>query len=84
MKAWLKRQKEADEVLRIIPGREDNIRTFVLLRAYDMGAPSLGKILFDMQGYWIYDGDDLLIDEQEQMAAFIIKNFFTDDQHLIA
>ncbi|MDB5145931.1 MAG: hypothetical protein JWQ66_4646 [Mucilaginibacter sp.] len=31
----------------------------------------LGRILFDAQGYWIYDGDSLSIAEQEQLARFI-------------
>ncbi|CAM3959459.1 hypothetical protein MUGA111182_19460 [Mucilaginibacter galii] len=34
-------------------------------------ADSRGRILFDTNGYWIYDGSHLDISEQEQLAAFI-------------
>ncbi|RVT97324.1 hypothetical protein EOD41_18670 [Mucilaginibacter limnophilus] len=50
IKAWLKRKKDVDEVLRIIPLREGSVRVFVLLPAYDLGAKSLGRILFDGNG----------------------------------
>ncbi len=83
VKAWLKRKNETDEVLRIIRRPEGKASAFVLLRAYDMGAPALGKILFDENGYWIYDGDELLVEEQEQMATFIVKNYFKDDDHAV-
>ena len=55
------------------------------------GSPSgLGQILFDEQGYWIYIGSGLSIEEQEQLADQIshfeikvdksgISNFF--DRH---
>lgn len=32
---------------------------------------SRGRILFDKNGYWIYDGNHLDTSEQEQLAAFI-------------
>jgi hypothetical protein len=32
----------------------------------------LGRILFDSEGYWIYDGSILTIAEQEHLAKFII------------
>jgi hypothetical protein len=55
------------------------------------GSPTgLGEILFDEQGYWIYIGAGLSVDEQEQLAEQIshfeiktdksgISNFF--DRH---
>ncbi|RVU02082.1 hypothetical protein EOD41_09035 [Mucilaginibacter limnophilus] len=46
VKAWLKRKKDTDEVIRILRIRQDKVTAFVLLRAYDDGAPSLGRILF--------------------------------------
>jgi hypothetical protein len=32
----------------------------------------LGCIMFDEQGYWIYDGDELTVEESEDIARFII------------
>jgi len=72
LKAWLRRA-EADQILQLIPLREGKVRVFVILPAHDLGAASLGRILFDSEGYWIYDGDSLKITEQEQLAAFIQK-----------
>jgi hypothetical protein len=34
----------------------------------------LGRILFDVNGFWIYDGDELIIDDQEQVAIFITNH----------
>jgi len=76
IKAWLKRKNEADEVLKLIPLREEAVTVFMLMPAYEIGARSLGAILFDVNGYWIYDGEDLRVEEQEQIAAFIEKKFF--------
>ena len=76
IKAWLKRKTDVDEVLRIIPLREGEVRVFVLLPAYDLGAKSLGRILFDPNGYWIYDGEELCVEEQEHVAAFIEQKVF--------
>ena len=33
-----------------------------------------GRILFDEQGFWIYDGEILTVAEQEQLARFIVYN----------
>lgn len=76
IKAWLKRKNEADEVLRLIPFRDGHVKGFMLMPAYEMSARSLGNILFDVNGYWIYDGEGLRVEEQEQIAAFIEKKFF--------
>jgi len=32
----------------------------------------LGCIMFDEQGYWIYDGNELTVEESEDIARFII------------
>jgi len=34
----------------------------------------LGRILFDQDGHWIYDGEAFTPNEQEQLAAFIINH----------
>jgi len=34
----------------------------------------IGRILFDAEGHWIYDGQILTIDEQEEVAGFISGN----------
>jgi len=32
---------------------------------------ALGRLLFDREENWVYDGDQLMIDEQEKVAGFI-------------
>lgn len=74
-KAWVKR-KHGDEVIKIIPELEnsESVLTYLLYTAYDEQPEYLGRILFDAQGYWIYDGEDLVVAEQEQVARFIINH----------
>jgi hypothetical protein len=48
------------------------VRAYHLYVAYEQDPDYLGRILFDAQGYWIYDGELLSIAEQEQLARFII------------
>jgi hypothetical protein len=74
-KAWLKRKGGPGEIVRIMPDLENNgaVRGYHLYIAYDENPDYLGRILFDMQGYWIYDGEVLSIAEQEQLARFIIN-----------
>jgi hypothetical protein len=44
-------------------------------RLYDpLNELELGRILFDAADYWIYDGEVLDIDEQEDMAGLISGN----------
>jgi hypothetical protein len=74
MNAWLKRRKGPDEVVRVIPETESTDATLVysLHKAYE--DEYLGRILFDDQGYWIYDGTELTVAEQEQLGKFIQHN----------
>ncbi|MEN0053146.1 MAG: hypothetical protein AAGC65_05735 [Mucilaginibacter sp.] len=73
-KIWLNRRNGASEVIRIIPAYAPaGHQSYELYTAYDQTGENLGRILFDAQGYWIYDGSDLGITEQEQVAAFIIS-----------
>ncbi|WP_345951996.1 hypothetical protein ABDD95_11275 [Mucilaginibacter sp. PAMB04274] len=74
-KAWLKRKKGPDEILRIVPDRltDGHIPNYALFTAFDENPEYLGCILFDAKGYWIYDGDILSVTEQEQVAKFIIN-----------
>ena len=80
MNAWLKR-KNVDEIIRVVPDptNERVILCYELYLAYEEN--HLGRILFDTEGYWIYDGDQLTIDEQEQVARFIIYNM--DRKHIV-
>ena len=75
-KAWVKRKNGPDEVIRIVLDAECNDAElcYKLFTAYDESPDYLGRILFDIQGYWIYDGDTLSIAEQEQLAKFIISH----------
>ncbi|MCC8426426.1 hypothetical protein [Mucilaginibacter sp. UR6-11] len=74
-KAWIRRKNKPDEVVRITRDSKDyeQVISYELYTAYDENPDYLGRILFDMQGYWIYDGDTLTITEQEQLAKFIIN-----------
>jgi len=74
-RAWLKRKNGPDEVVRIVWDMEskDAALCYRLYTAYDENPDYLGRILFDAQGYWIYDGNVLEVIEQEQVAKFIIN-----------
>ena len=73
-KAWLKRKHGPDEVVKIIPDLKGDMPLviYLLYTAYDQQPEYLGRILFDTNGYWIYDGDILKVEEQEQIANFIV------------
>jgi len=73
-KAWIKRKNGPDEVVRVILdiGNKEPVTSYLLYTTYEQTPDYLGRILFDQQGFWIYDGDVLTIDEQEQLAKFII------------
>ena len=72
-RAWVKRKNGPDEVVRILLDvkSRDAVLCYQLYTAYDENPDYLGRILFDAQGYWIYDGNVLEIAEQEQVAKFI-------------
>jgi hypothetical protein len=72
-RAWVKRKNGPDEVVRILLDVKstDAALCYQLYTAYDENPDYLGRILFDAQGYWIYDGNVLEIAEQEQVAKFI-------------
>jgi len=74
-KAWVKRKNGPDEVIRILLDTEckDAAQCYELFTAYDNQPDHLGRVLFDAKGYWIYDGTALSVQEQEQVAAFIIN-----------
>ena len=73
--AWVKRNYGPDEIVRILPDceSEGQVPGYSLYTAFDEKPDFLGRILFDRQGYWIYDGEILTIAEQEQLARFIIS-----------
>ena len=74
MNAWLKRKNGPDEVVSVISDVDcpDVALVYDLYTAYEN--EYLGRILFDEQGYWIYDGNELTIVEQEQLGKFIQYN----------
>jgi len=75
VKAWVKRKHGPDEIIRVIPALEDwgTVTAYHLYNAFDTQSDYLGDILFDAQGFWIYNGDIFTVDEQEQLAHFIIN-----------
>ena len=74
MNAWIKRKNLPDEVVSIIHDTQctDAPLAYNLYTAFE--GVYLGRILFDDQGYWIYDGVELIIPEQEQLGKFIRQN----------
>lgn len=74
VKAWVKSRNGASRILQVTPGdTSDHPRSYLLSVAYEKDSDGLGRILFDEQGYWIYDGDDLTVDEQEQVVKVIAR-----------
>jgi hypothetical protein len=73
-KAWLNRDDESSEVIRVVRDHApQGHQCYRLYPAYDPSAENIGRLLFDAGGYWIYDGNDLSVGEQEQVAAFIMN-----------
>ena len=73
-KAWLKYRNGTREVVNIVPDTEQNDaeQCYEIYTAYEHSPVYMGRVLFDVQGYWIYDGSLLQVDEQEQLAHFIM------------
>jgi hypothetical protein len=74
-KTWIKRKSAPDEIISVVPVTKNKgaVLCYNLYAAYDENPDYRGRILFDVQGYWIYDGETLKIEEQEQLARFIIN-----------
>lgn len=74
-KAFVKRINGPDEVIRVVPDHlyRKSAQCYQLYTAFEERPDDLGCILFDEQGFWIYDGDLLSVAEQEQLADFIIN-----------
>lgn len=74
VKAYIKRKQGSDEIVRVIPvGLEGAVEVYELYTAFEDRPDYLGRILFDAQGYWMYDGNALAISEQDQLARFIVN-----------
>jgi hypothetical protein len=73
-KVWLKHKDGPGEIIRVAldAGIGSKTIAYNLYHAFDDSPEYLGRILFDWEGYWIYDGSILSIAEQEQLAKFII------------
>jgi hypothetical protein len=67
--AWVKRRSGPDEIVRIVPeGETKGIgQSYKLYAAFstmgsldlpdEQNTDFLGRVLFDTEGYWIYDGE---------------------------
>lgn len=73
-KAWIRRKTGRDEILRLELENTPTGASYTLFPAYEPNENDLGRILFDQDANWIYDGDILTIAEQEQVAKFILKH----------
>ncbi|MGZ3944428.1 MAG: hypothetical protein ACXVJB_05765 [Mucilaginibacter sp.] len=73
-KVWLRRKNGPGEIVRVVldAGIGSQVIAYNLYHAFEDDPGYLGRILFDAEGYWIYDGSILSIAEQEQLAKFII------------
>ena len=74
MNAWIKRKNGPDEIISVIPDIQCTDATLVYNLYTAFEEAWLGRILFDDNGYWIYDGDSLQVTEQEQIGRFIQYN----------
>lgn len=74
-RAWVRRNNGPDEIIRVLPDTAYPItgQCYQLYTSFEETPDDLGRILFDEQGFWIYDGDILSVTEQEQVARFIIN-----------
>jgi len=59
----------AERWVRIFPDRGEGYQLYDALQERN-----IGRILFDADSNWIYDGNTLDIDEQEEVAGFISGN----------
>ena len=75
-KVWVKRKNGTGEIIHIMLDHRvgSKVIAYNLYNAFDDHPDYLGRILFDAKGYWIYDGSIMSIDEQEQLAKFIISH----------
>ena len=74
-KVWLKGNNGPGEIIRIVvdSGIGSEVVAYNLYNTFDETPDYLGRILFDTEGYWIYDGNELTVAEQEQLGKFIIN-----------
>jgi len=74
-KVWLKRKDGPGEIVRVVldTGIGSQVIAYNLYNAFEENSGYLGRILFDPEGYWIYDGSTLTIAEQEHLAKFITE-----------
>lgn len=74
VKTYIKSKQGSDEIIRVVPaGMEGAVEVYNLYTAFEDRPDYLGRVLFDAQGYWMYDGTTLSISEQEQLARFIVN-----------
>lgn len=59
----------AERWVRVLPDKGEGYQLYDALQER-----SIGRILFDTDDNWIYDGTVLTIDEQEEVAGFINGN----------
>lgn len=52
--------------IRVLPDKGDGYQLYDALAEL-----FIGRILFDQNDNWIYDGNELSVDEQEDLAGFI-------------
>lgn len=64
-KVWVKRKNAPGEIIRVAldAGIGSKTIAYNLYHAFDDNPEYLGRILFDQEGYWIYDGSVLSIAE---------------------
>jgi putative acetyltransferase len=57
--------------IRVVPGTNGEYQLYDALSEGEREEVYLGRILFDLNGDWIYDGELLNVNEQEELAGFI-------------
>jgi hypothetical protein len=73
-KAWVRHNSSASRIIQVVPvAVKGNGQCYELYTDIPYCPDYLGRILFDEEGYWIYDGNELSVVEQEQLGQFIIN-----------
>jgi hypothetical protein len=70
-------QLSTERWLRILPDTGEGYQLYDALQE-----KYIGRVLFDANGYWIYDGNLLSIAEQEEVAGYI-NNYLPEMDNLL-
>ena len=73
-KAWVKPKNGPGVIIRVMPDMENDgtvLSYHAIHPPLDPNPDYLGRILFDAQGYWIYDGELLILVTEQELTGKI-------------